>query len=296
MGRSGKAALGAAFFFGVAVTTALLVPLPFIGRPGIPSALVMELENFCHPVLFAAIAFLLSRTFQRLRPNKTRSNALVVAIALLGYGAGTELLQAKTGRDASWGDFLRDGIGIGIGLCLFALQNRAQPIRKSRFALKAAVMMGATAAALPLLWTSSAYTWRSLEFPLIWRRNDPLLTMFGREEQGGDYPGLAVVEPVRDWRGFRELLVILHNSGDSPARFVVRVADLIHDQSFEDRYNGDFELGASRTSTVRIPLATLEQAPTRRNMDLSHISDVLVFQRRAQSDPRVEVLEIRLAR
>lgn len=64
----------------------------------------------------------------------SRARLAAIALALLAFGAGIELVQLNVpGRDAEWADLLADGAGIALGCWLgattlrVALAARAQP-------------------------------------------------------------------------------------------------------------------------------------------------------------------------
>jgi len=269
----------------VLAAVALVAPLPFVGKPGLPNLLIRELENFCHPVVFALLAMLLARA---------GLSRLSIALLLLVFGAASELLQQFTGRDASTWDFLRDCMGTSAGLAIASLHESRPSPPRPRSGTRILILLVAGIALAPLAWTFAAYGWRALALPVIWNRSDPLLRAFGFEAEG-QYPGLAVVEPHPDWRRFRELLITVRNTGASSATVVVRVADVNHDQRYTDRFNRDFAIDAENTATLRISLADIALAPAGRRMDMKHVSDVLVFQRLAHSHPRVQVTDIRLS-
>lgn len=274
---------------------ALLIPFPSLSPSGRKLALFYELENLCHPLAFALLSLVLARTARVLRGGTLRSDLLWIGALLVAFGAATELLQAFTGRDASMIDFVGDCLGSGTGLGLH-WKRHADPgqLAAPRWIGKA-VALAAVLSLLPLLWTLAAYAARHARFPQIWQSESVLLHRFSRHQEG-NYPGLDIREPYPDWRGFREMLITVRNPGPSPATFVVRVNDSRHTYRYDDRFNQELEIAAGETRSYAIPMEKILKSPATRDMDLSQVTSVMVFQLRERSEPRVDVVEIRLAR
>lgn len=75
-------------------------------------------DKLAHAVAFALIAV----GFEMLI---WRSNRLLPCLLALVTGGLVELIQGMTGRDASWGDFLADFIGIAVA---FVVMARLKPL------------------------------------------------------------------------------------------------------------------------------------------------------------------------
>jgi hypothetical protein len=83
---------------------------------------------------------------------------------------------------------------------------------------------------------------------------------------------------------------------DVPSTVTVRVHDRLHNLAHDDRYNRTFELPARSSQTLRIPLEEIRLAPQGRQMDMTAIRGIIVFQSAADEPPRFSVREIRLGR
>lgn len=93
----------------------------------------------------------------------------------------------------------------------------------------------------------------------------------------GPWPGVTLTEPVRDWRGWRALVVELANPTDAPLRIEVRVNDRAHDNRFEDRYNRGVDLPPRTRGRFALPLADIERAPQGRPMNLAAVEKIVIF-------------------
>jgi len=92
----------------------------------------------------------------------------------------------------------------------------------------------------------------------------------------GEYPGVSLSYPPRDWRGYRTLVfdVFLDKAADMP--LTVRINDLKHNEQYDDRYNGRFLLHPGE-NTILVDLGEVEHAPKGRSMDMGNISVLCMF-------------------
>lgn len=245
------------------------------------------LENSAHAPLFALLTLLL------LRPRLSPLRAAVLAAL---FGMLTEVAQSFVGRDASLIDLANDVLGIAIGLTVHAQRTaRRAPLP----ILLAALLM---IAAAPLLWTVAAYAQRQLQAPVLWQQRSPLdgyfLEVTGARAtptaaanclanrrgqalrvdlQSGQYPGIALEEPLPDWRGHEQLIVELVNLSAATMRMVLRVHDAHHTFEYRDRFNQSFDAPPGRLILHSVTLHDIEQAPSRRLLELSRVASLMIF-------------------
>ncbi len=278
-----------------AATLLLLTPLPFEGAFQRWPTLMSELENFGHPLVMAWLAHLAFRRLRGQIPPPSRAAYLWVLGLAIGYGALTEVIQSFTGRDASGWDLLNDVVGAAFAVLLNA--GREASSHHLRRMLLAVAALTALTVTTPLLITVAAYITRSVREPVLWNDRSPLLGRFSHW-RWGFRQALIVEEPLPHWREWRFLEIDLRNLQPAPQRLVVRVHDRNHDQSYGDRYNGQFTLAPQTRETLRIPLDRIRTAPAAREMDMDAIRGIVVF---SVSGPgrqtrAFHVYEIRLAR
>jgi hypothetical protein len=289
------------------VAGTLLVGLVvFFGLPGL-TAWQRVIQDFAHGPVFAFLAVIVALALRRFWPAARRPGPRDYALALLitlALGVFTEFAQGwyNPAREPSAGDVFRDLLGAVVGLSLLALRDR----RISGGPWKWPVMLGATAAVIllaPPLHAAAAYALRAASFPQLvqfrvpldhyfveargtsiertplpepWSRDRSTPALRVRLERK-KWPGVALVEPVRDWRGYRALTLDLVNPGDRPLELTLRILDRQHDWRFEDRYNGRLWLPPRSRQGFTIPLEAIANAPDRRRMDLAQIADLLIF-------------------
>lgn len=212
------------------------------------------------------------------------------------------------GRDPDIADFLRDAAG-GSALLLFAAvfdPGGVQRIHRGPFWRKVmacgaglAVLAGAQA---PLVRVLAAYRAREEAFPrlvdfalrserLFWKTQDCDLSVVPSpaawrepkvdpvvrlELHPGPYPGVIINEPCPDWTGYSRLALTIFSSLEKPVTMWIRIHDVSHDQSFEDRYNSSFLIKPG-LNPIAIPLSQVRGAPARREMDLKRMDGVMLF-------------------
>jgi VanZ family protein len=283
-----RATLGVALFFSGLVALLLLVPFPASGGNWTHPALVQELENLAHPVAFGLLAWLwLRRYWGGDRPDTGR--ALVVVGSLAALGGFVELLQIPFGRDPSWRDAASNTAGAVIGACWIAKRRQSRLVHAAVAALCLLLIS-------PLAWTVCAYVHRHYAMPVIWNADHRLFARFSHFTSAGNYPGLSITEPYRNWRGFAALRVSVKNDNSIPVHLMISVQDGRHRHHRDDRYDEEFVLPASSESDLEIPLDRIEEAPINRILDLTDVRTVLIFQRAELGEPGVQVQQVRLSR
>jgi hypothetical protein len=91
-----------------------------------------------------------------------------------------------------------------------------------------------------------------------------------------DYPGLAPMLKVNDWRRYKAFLFDIYNPEDEGIPFIVRIDDKKDLPTYGNRYNKSFILrpGLNR---IKIPLNSLITSGTQRTLDLKNIYRFIFF-------------------
>ena len=63
---------------------------------------------------------------------------------------------------------------------------------------------------------------------------------------------------------------------EKPVTIWIRIHDVHHDESFEDRYNDSFSIQPG-LNPISIPLSRVRGAPARREMDLMQVDGIMIF-------------------
>ncbi len=294
------------------VTALFIVPFLFIGGPDWSSGPVYKSAwNLGHILLFALLTIAV-RPWRWLQGWRLW---LAVTGVLLATGLVIELLQYGHNREVDWRDLLRNLIGSWLIIAwrpLFFSGNRKN----------AGSVLVATLTTLLLvseLGTTAQVAARQFQM----NRQLPALYDFQREEpspfwsgpltpseahapEGSKslkinlgtetYSGVSLHNFPSDWREFTTLSLTLFNPDSRPLSVTVRINDVEHDRgdnAYSDRFNLrlDVEPGVN---TFTIPLATIEQAPDQRPMDMSEIRRLGLFATRLPEPRSVYLLALAL--
>jgi hypothetical protein len=277
-----------------------------------------RLHDFAHAPIFGSISLfslLLLRSRSRLRVSSQYLSAFLAALTLGGL---SELAQALTRRDPSWGDLGMDALGTVTFLSIYAAFDTRLSGNRQRWAMSFAVLSAALVL-FSLGGTAWDYISRARAFPVIvdfsrdigadfWTtrqvraRVEALPERFSQLDERalrveflpGRWQGLDLREPPRDWRGYDSLMLDVVNPTQDELKIVLRIDDLGYNGPDIDRYNGRFELPAFTRASIRIPLSEIESAPKGRRFNLSNITRILLFRRHDSPAREMYVVGLRL--
>jgi len=219
----------------------------------------------------------------------------------LFLGVSIEIMQyyGTTTRTSSVGDVVRDLSGSLLVLVFGPLGIKIKPVgRRITMQLSVVVLM------LVLLWPftksliDEAISW--YQFPLLsgfetpfeidrWGGGDRLSVVSIRSISNskllkislttGKYSGVGLKDFKSNWTSARTLKISFYNPDKNPLRIICRIHDIKHSdgyEEYEDRYNRSFLLMPGWNQIV-IDLGEVEESPSSRNMDMSHILRVGFF-------------------
>jgi hypothetical protein len=270
-----------------------------------------EVQNSGHTFLFAVIAVLILLLLQNSAVGLRREHLklyMLAGLTSLLVGVLTELVQLAIGSDSSAMDIMRDLAGIVAGLGLFASVDKTLEPHwlKSRQIIKTGIVVvsicALAAGLFPLAHLSAAYVQRKEAFPVIVdlkaERPVPFIQVknaivkAGVDQQvstvvnlknltlvqfsPGLYPGVSIVEPYPDWSSFEMLLLEIYSEQAETFDLVVRVHDEKHNHVYSDRFNKKLVVKAGENH-FQIPLHDIEHAPIDREMDMTQISELILF-------------------
>ena len=298
----------------ISCVVGLLLALHFV-RPPAGGLWTQVLLNSLHVPVFGLIAVFIFLTGGSASTLGRRAVTALIATAVLG--TLSEAAQIFTSRDASWRDLVADCIGAISFLAIFlALRpaNKFSGIQRTMLLGVAVLLLGWVLA--PLATTGAAYIERISQFPTIVRFDSRFGRLLARA-QNIDYqivsstqgepahalitlrdkpwPGVAFHDVWPDWSGFSTLIIELGVNGDSPLPINIRAHDEPHKSSkkFTDRFNRSFTLDPGRQS-LRIPLTDLVNAPHGRLMDLTEMSELIIFSDASNAGRSFKLYDIRL--
>jgi hypothetical protein len=285
---------------------AIVLTVIFGDLPG-EGLYVAVLQNGCHAPAFAALSLLaLSLLPRSIRSPLVRA-VLIVGIMLL-VGAATEGIQSLFGRDAELEDVINDVAGALATVSVW-LYLRGAGARLGRM-IAVVIFAGAAGYWLnPFVQCARAYWERNTEFPILAQFHSSVdlafITSSGSDTQivahahalqasldSGPWPGITLAEPVADWRGYRALAIDVGNPGATALPLVLRVNDRAHRGIADDRFNTELTLPPRSRRTIRIALEEIEHSPRNRLMDMSQITQLILFRSGGAPDQVVQLYRI----
>jgi glycopeptide antibiotics resistance protein len=294
--------IGFAWLAGMAVVTLLLLIRPFGDWNDF--RIVREIQNAGHIPVFAlfAIGFgRLLRSFSaRLRNRRLFAYQIGCALAVI-FGLGIEGAQYFSPRDADLVDGLRNLVGALAGYGIARLWRRETIKPSERRGWYLAIVVALVFSAGPILYWSYAYYHRASNFPVLLKfdsswdarflhmRESELAIVSPPESMSstqttvgalslfaGEYPGLTIEEPCRDWSSYSTLRVSIYSPYSDTLPFAVRIDDRWHNGLYEDRYSGRFSLLPGRNE-IAVDLEQVRMAPQSRETDMGNIGALWLF-------------------
>jgi len=110
--------------------------------------------------------------------------------------------------------------------------------------------------------------------PVAWHNAGAVLQVRPRESSG--YSGVRFVNFPRDWSSYEYLVLTLGSESDATVSVTVRIYDETSTRNYFDQFNVLLQVGRNPQS-VRIPMAEIAAGPAERILDVSQISQLLVF-------------------
>jgi len=304
----------AAAFASIAGLIVVLLALPVPGTAVWIRVLQDASHGPIFAAIAIALAVLL-RGPQRATPSqqlggfRLRRAELLAFAGAMAIGLAVEIAQSAIGRPASLFDLGSDAAGAAVGLALLGLYRcrRGKPgPRLPRGAGPWILAAAAAAGVVFLTWrpveAARAYLQRARQLPVLasfhssrdlylvrthgiageidelparWARRDGERAL-RLSYDAAHGPGVQLMEPWSDWRGYDVLAVDLTNAAATELRLVLRVLDVPHDWSADDRLNLPFAVPAFTRLTLRVSLEAVRTAPGRRPMDLSRIANLMI--------------------
>ncbi len=273
-----------------------------------------EVFNSGHVLLFLLISFVL---YFWLSASFCFSSAaiiyLVVLVTGLLLGVAIEALQGLLQREASVDDLYRDFFGIVSGLGLVSLTR--QKILRNKILIGLFSLGFLFLGSASLFQISWHYIQRAQAFPVILEFNEAWSNSFVRfnktvMEPSSDiagynnhlfrirfvaarFPGVSVFEPVPDWSVYRKLRFKVASGHNENMNLFLRIHDINHDQSYQDRFNQKLIIHPGLNEIV-IPLAQIEKGPLKRDLDLTNIAGLILYMSKVEKSQLLEISNIYL--
>lgn len=261
--------------------------------------------DLAHLVLGAGLTWVAARFVERLGTARVASAWLGWMAAMLFLGA-FEVAQVLTSRSPGVDDIVANGLG-GLAMVLLLVLPRRRAVPLALLVLAVGTAPVALAGLdlyrqgrdLPVL--SDLET--RLEM-LRWGSSDGRVARVpatgdrgGHEVEAvlppGRWPGVSLIHPYPDWRGWRALAFRVHM--DEAGALEVLVVDRDHDETYADRFNGSYDLPAG-WSEVEIPLDAVARGPQTRPLDLARVDGITWFLLGPKHERRIRLDDVRLVK
>lgn len=308
-------------------TIAILMLFSFIGLVTVafPSYNLTygSLQNFGHFALFAVLAFLVLQLFCGLTKPHYVKSVLISAAILILLGAGVELFQSGiASRTASVSDFVLDVAGITIGFLAYwsrtlyrsgylglGVFTSACIVAGSFIAFKpslALVGFDLLRPSLPVVRvfdhpfaTSKIATTGSASYNQVPIESSPgntvqaLRVTFFPEK----FSGIVFLESPLKWSDYAGVSLDIFNSMSTARQIELRINDRLHNNQYEDRYNGSFSISPG-LNEIQVSISTLvqmgRQGLSGRKMNVDDISEIQLFINESETAFTLDILQIKL--
>ncbi len=268
----------------------LVIPLPSHGRE------IKCLLDLAHAPVFGFLAIMVLTAFRGRLGRVTALGSLGIWLLIVLFGAAIELIQGQTGRQPSWADIRANALGSAAMLIGYTTAQAASRwVRLARWAIAAAVFAIPSIPPLIILVDSAIQHAQmpqlaSFEQPLElsrWEFQECKATR-SREHAtdgvwslrlalgDGLYPGATLVDPVRDWSGYRSLELDIFLEASRPLDLEVKVEDKQHRGGQQDRFQCGLRLSPG-PNHAKILLSEVEHGPNGRIIDLRQIKKLQLF-------------------
>jgi hypothetical protein len=281
----------------VAMAAALLVSLP-AGLAASPIA--GPAVSAMHLPAFALLAALWTATAVPARARAARY-LLVAGVGVL-FAALGEVLQARVGRTASGADLLLGAAGVALGVSGVWMRRRVRP--PAAWTVYGVLAVVALAGALwPIAGPARAAAWSRAAFPtladfeeafqmVLWtpvadgtgeasarrvlRQGASRGTALEVRARGPRWAGVEHRVIAHDWHGHAAFAFDVSNPSSEQLRLNLRIDDAGDTTRYGDRFDRQLTIAPGRSQVV-IPLASVEQGPRDRRLDLSRIRRIVWF-------------------
>lgn len=276
------------------VTLLLVAPIPVATFKMRWPALIGELENATHIVLFAGLAWTLLLVLKQYLPTLGFLAYPASFVLVVGFGLGMEIIQAMVGRDSAWIDLANDAAGALIALLMFGWweRRRRQPTHGITRLLPLAAGMVLAVAVTPLCWTLAAYAYRVLESPVVWRADDLLMQRFSKWYPWQP-PVFELNEVPLNGNSDPVVEVDIRNLTDQPLLLRVRVRGARHPYRHALLVRKAITLAPAETRTLAFSRSELLSSGHRGDIDLTAAGQLTIIQDAAVRTRLFRVEEVR---
>lgn len=298
------------------LTLVLLFPLPPLPRAA------RALLDMGHAPAFAVATVVLYRIVRAVRPKSGFGMLLLIALAMIVFGYGSEVVQSKTGRGYAIHDALADALGVMAAVCWCIGRELTNNGMRLVLALVATVALAIPSTTPCMVFLDVVRQKGEMPMLASFENHAELTRWVVREGRmarvqenftdglwalqvdlsPGEYPGVTMIWPASDWSNYDELvfdLTVLESAGDTlddeaTARpLILKIEDAAHNGEYDDRYHRSLSL-VPGTQEIRVSLSEIEHGLEGRTLDLRNVALLQLFFNRPQHGHSFVIDNLRL--
>lgn len=297
----------------------VLAVLLFVGGPGSDSGRISkELWDLGHVTLFTVLVYaVFTLSAVNTRPRHLVWPGTLVLCLLLGLLV--EYLQLQVERTFDLLDVMHDVLGGMMGLLLHAVRQHKLKT-SARFAAMTGVVLLGLVALRPLTWTIMDDYNMHQAYPVLadfesalelsrWEVNRAQLELSSvRVRHGkqalrltllpGEYPGIALLQLMHDWREFDFVRFSVYNSLNNVLRMELKIYDVQHLQtgsSYDDRFNRTLDL-APGWNDIEVVMDDVINAPHARRLNILEVKNLSLFVKNLDAPAVLYIDNLRLSK
>ena len=287
----------------------------FLHQTGVNNRILNEVWDLSHIIAYAILLMFvirLSRTYASL--TLILQFILAAAFAFV-LGMLIEFLQLYTGRTYSLHDVLLNVVGAVTAVALLSPKIKTISRLTARLIQLAVILVLMLVLKNTIIFSYDNYL-AHREFPVLFDLSGPFeLTRWRGQMVRYDedvyeagkvlraeflparYATLIFDYFPRDWTGFKQIDMVIFNPEQTDLKLYIRIHDLEHHEGispYSDRYNSKLILKPG-WNTSSILLEDVRLSPRKRQMDMRHIHQLMLYFPNLEAEKTLLIRQIRLA-
>jgi|GEM_PF-2206978 len=278
------------------------------------------IQNFSHFLLFAFLGWAVLLLAHRLIGLQYWKSVAITAVGLFALGLAIEVFQINlASRDASLADLALDTAGILVGVLLFSMPSFLR-LKNKVWAVVAFIVMAVTVAVsmknvAPLI----GFDLTRPPIPVVRSFNERFSAAkiegyggahFSRELskqqeccvlrmvfEPAQYSGVIFHERSARWSDYERLSIKIYSYLPDTRQIILRINDGLHNNLYEDRYNGSFEITPG-LNELDVPLSLIVMMGNNdsagRKMNIDDVTMIQLFTVEIESSFELDLLSVKL--
>jgi len=281
-----------------------------------------SVQNVGHFVLFAVLASAYFFHMDKTSDWRYFHKAFFTFFILTAIGIVAEVAQVfLPTRSASFADIGRNLLGVSVGILTYDWIKYRKKLNKKLLSFCLLALVSVTFWICKPAFQLITYNIFKSPSPVVMSFGDPFVKSMISKIDGASfalvennlstkkdwllmefsrykYSGIVIHEPQANWANYEYLSLTFLNKSDAPVMLEVRIHDVQHDNSYQDRFNTKLNIKPGE-STIKVPLEDIRSLGRRwpvRRMNLQQISQLQLFTSTENNQLLVYLADIVLTR